>query len=112
MAVVALFCLEIMRVRISGKSELPPPGETREFDASGKMICVGNSEGEFYAVDNFCLHRGAPLGQAGVVVDGKIVCAWHGWAWDAETGRCALNPEVRIRVYPVTIADDEVFVDV
>lgn len=99
-------------VRIAAASELPPPGEAREFDAGGTMICVVNDGGEISAVDNQCLHRGAPLGQGGVVVEGKLICPWHAWAWDPRTGACAFNPDVRLRVYPIKVEGDDVLVEV
>src|ERR1051326_1300488 len=99
-------------VRIAAKSELPPPGETREFAAGGTTICVVNDGGEICALDNQCLHRGAPLGQGGVVAEGTLICPWHAWAWNPRTGACGHNPEVRLHVYPVRIEGDDVLVEI
>ena len=98
-------------IRIAAKSELPPVGETREFDAAGRMICVANDNGEFRALDNTCLHHGAPLGQAGVVLDGKVICAWHAWAYDTQTGACGHDPTRRLHTYPVHLEGDDVLVE-
>jgi nitrite reductase/ring-hydroxylating ferredoxin subunit len=41
--------------------------------------------------------------------DGEIVrCAWHGWEFDIATGRALVDPHVRARTYPVTVADGNV----
>jgi nitrite reductase (NADH) small subunit len=99
-------------IRIAAKSELPPVGQVREFDAAGRMICVANVDGEIRALDNTCLHHGAPLGQAGVVLDGKVICAWHAWAYDTQTGACGQDPTRRLRTHPVRIDGDDVFVEI
>ena len=52
-----------------------------------KVFCVANIDGTYSAMDNVCVHRGGSLGQ-GVVLDGKVVCPWHGWMYDVRNGRC------------------------
>ena len=99
-------------IRIAAKSELPPPNETRDFDAAGRMICVANVDGEFRAMDNTCLHHGAPLGQGGIVADGRVICPWHAWAWDPHTGVCGHDPTRRLRTYPLHLEGDDVLVEV
>jgi nitrite reductase (NADH) small subunit len=92
-------------------SELPGEGEAREFECSGgRMVCVAKVKGEILAMDNVCVHRGGPLGQ-GMIEHGKIVCPWHGWAYDPKSGAATHNPSARVKVYPVRIVGDEVRVD-
>src|SRR3954468_8405887 len=98
-------------VRIAGKAELPPPGEAREFACGDKMVCVANVGGEITALDNVCMHRGGPLGQGRIEGD-KIVCPWHGWAFDARTGQVGHNASAKIPTYPITVEGDDVLVDV
>ena len=97
--------------RIASKSELPAPGQAREFTVGGKIICVANVEGEYSAMDNVCLHRGGPLGQ-GMVEDGKIVCPWHGWQYDPKSGEAVHNPSAKIAVYPVKVDSEDVLVEI
>src|SRR5260370_29224221 len=87
-------------VKIAAKSELPSPGEAREFTCGDKMICVANIDGTLTAMDNVCLHRGGPLGQ-GVVDGGKVICPWHGWEDDGKTGEVSHNPAAKVEVYPI-----------
>ena len=91
-------------------SELPAPNEAKEFACGGQTLCVANVNGEIRAMDNVCLHNGGPLGQ-GVIEGGKVVCPWHGWAWDPKTG-AAHVPGVKVVVYPVKVENGEVFVEV
>jgi nitrite reductase (NADH) small subunit len=97
-------------VRIASKSELPPPGEAREFSCGEKMVCVANVAGTISAMDNVCLHRGGPLGQ-GVIDGDKIICPWHGWQFNATTGEAAHNPAAKVKVYAIKVEGDDVVIE-
>ncbi len=100
-----------MWTKIATKSDLPAEGEAREFTLGDKVICVANVDGAFSAMDNVCVHRGGPLGQ-GVVLDGKIVCPWHGWMYDPRTGVPNVNPNLRVAVYPLKLDGEDVLIEV
>jgi nitrite reductase (NADH) small subunit len=96
-------------VKLTSVSELPPPDEAREFEVNGKVICVANTGEGCAAMDNVCVHRGGPLGQ-GVVEGNKVICPWHGWTFDANTGACVHNADARVTVYPLKIEGDDVLI--
>lgn len=94
-------------IKIASVSELPEEGEAREFAVADKMFCVANVNGEYRALDNMCPHRGGALGQG--IVDGRhIVCAWHGWQIDTETGLAVQNRAVGVKLYELKIEGNEV----
>ena len=93
------------------KSELPPADEAKEFACGAKTICIANVNGVYSAMDNVCLHRGGPLGQ-GMIEGGKLVCPWHGWAWDTKTGVAAQDPSMKVAVYPLKIEGGDVLVEI
>jgi nitrite reductase (NADH) small subunit len=97
--------------KLADESELPGPGEAREFALDGKDICVANVNGTICAIDNVCLHMGGPLGQ-GYVEGAKIVCPWHGWEYDAQTGQLGHDPKSKLQVYPIKVENREVLVDI
>ena len=51
-------------IKIATRADLPEPGEAKEFTVGEKIICVANVDGTLSAMDNVCVHRGGPLGQA------------------------------------------------
>ena len=97
-------------VKIAAQSELPGVNEVKEIPRGDMTICVANVNGEICAMENTCLHRGGPLGQ-GVIENGKIICPWHGWAWDPKTGQAG-PPDAKIAVYPVKIENGDVLIDI
>jgi nitrite reductase (NADH) small subunit len=97
--------------KLTTQSELPPVNEAKEFSCGDKEICIANVNGTISAMDNVCLHQGGPLGQ-GMIEDGKVVCPWHGWAWDPTTGAAAHNPNAKVALYPIKTENGDVMVEI
>ncbi|MFN3477365.1 MAG: Rieske (2Fe-2S) protein [Candidatus Methylomirabilales bacterium] len=87
-----------------------PPGEGMVIEIDGKEIALFNVEGVFYALENICPHRGGPLGE-GFLEGAVVTCPWHGWKFDATTGRSPVNPRVGVRSYPVKVEGEDILVE-
>ena len=73
-------------------------------------IALYKYEGDFYALDNTCLHRGGQLGDG--TMDGpNVICPLHGWDYDVKTGVSRYEPKERIECYPVKVEGDNVMID-
>jgi nitrite reductase (NADH) small subunit len=96
--------------KLTTQSELPAVNTAKEFSCGNKEICIANVNGSYSALDNICLHQGGPLGQ-GVIEDGKVVCPWHGWAWDPASGAAAHNPNAKIAVYAIKMENGAVLIE-
>jgi nitrite reductase (NADH) small subunit len=99
-----------MLVRLGKLAEMPEEGEAREIIVGEQVFCVANVYGELRAMDNTCPHRGGALGQ-GIVEGRHIVCAWHGWQFDTESGHSMQNAALGIKTYPVKVEGDEVLIE-
>jgi len=66
---------------------------------NGDEVAVFNVGGEYYAIENFCPHKGAPLSD-GLLCGHVVECSLHGWQFDVRTGECLTVPE-RIKTYKV-----------
>ena len=87
-----------------------PSGEGIVVEVEGKKIALFQNDGEFYATDNTCVHRGGPLGE-GLLEGTTVVCPWHGWEFDVSSGACLTNPKAKIKVYPTRVEGDDLLVD-
>ena len=112
---------------VVGRVEDLPPGSVTIVSRGKFGIGVFNVGGTFYALTNYCLHRGAPLcrGQVtGMVVAGDqpyesrmvrvgefLRCPWHGWEFEISTGCAVAYPEKAIRTYPVRVEDGTVILE-
>jgi nitrite reductase (NADH) small subunit len=98
-------------VKLTTQSDLPATNEAKEFSCGNKEICIANVNGSYSAMDNVCLHQGGPLGQ-GVIENGKVVCPWHGWEWDPQTGEAAHSARAKVTVYPLKIENGDVLIEI
>jgi len=93
-------------VRICSESELPPEGEVGEFTIQGRPLCVARIGGAVAVLDGTCPHEGGPLG-GGIVEDGRVVCPWHGYAFDVHTGATEQDTDLKAEVLESSLADGE-----
>ncbi len=110
-----------------------PPGERKiVVPLRGRAgIGVFNVKGDFYALRNICPHKRGPLctGEltgrveadappsghaAGMTVEGDgelLRCPWHQWPFEIATGRCLVDPKVRVKTYPVRVVGNDIVVE-
>jgi len=112
-------------------SEIPEGGGV--LAAAGDVeLGVFRVDGQLVAYENRCMHQGGPVCTGEIMgryeqvlnADGTIagerfdeaeshlVCPWHGWEYDLASGRCAADRRFRLRRYPVTLKDGDVYVTV
>lgn len=81
-----------------------PQGSSKTIELpEGRELALYNVNGEFYATENFCPHKGAPLAD-GNLCEHVIECGLHGWQFDVRTGECLTVTE-KIETYEVFVAD-------
>ncbi len=90
-------------------TEFPETGG-REFTVGDRVIAVFRNGDEFWALDGICPHAGGPLAE-GVVTGHIVTCPWHGWQFDASTGRHCLSAQIRQQKFAVQIQDGLVMVE-
>jgi len=75
----------------------------------GEKIAVFREGAKIYAVANACRHQGGPLGE-GRILDGCIVCPWHGYQYRPEDG-CSPPPFTeKVPTYRTRMRDGRVLV--
>jgi len=88
---------------VGGIDDLRPGACIRFALPGGDELAVYNVNGEYYATENFCPHRGALLSD-GALCGHIIECGLHGWQFDVRSGEC-LTVRETIRTYQVRIED-------
>jgi len=88
-----------------GRAEDVPEGRAATVEIKGgRELALFHAGGRFYAVDNFCPHRGAPLAE-GPLSGTTVECDWHGWRFDLRTGACLNRPDSPVATYEVVVED-------
>lgn len=98
-------------VKVAKTNELEP-GQARRVEVHGKRIALFNVDGNFYALDDACTHRGGPLSE-GAIAGEQVTCLWHGSKFNIRTGE-VVGPPARQGVarYSVRVTGTDIEVEV
>ena len=86
-------------------------GQGRSVRLQDRTVAVFRQAERIYVVDDECPHVGASLAN-GWVEEGQVVCSFHGWKFDLQTGACLTCPGRPVRTYPVRIEAGMVHIEV
>ncbi len=76
----------------------------------GREFAIFNLNGQFYALDGLCPHRGGSLG-AGTLEGDRLFCPMHGWEFEVKTGACVTNPARPVRRYSARVENGQIEID-
>ncbi len=87
-------------------------GQARRVEVHGKRLALFNVDGNFYALDDTCTHRGGPLSE-GAIAGEQVTSPWHGARFNIRTGD-VLGPPARQAVarYSVRVTGTDIEVEV
>ena len=89
-----------------------PPGEMMIVEVDGVEVAIANVDGEYFAFNNSCTHRGGPLGE-GILTGDVVECPFHAGQFNVRTGQVVAQPPVDpVQTYPVQIEGEEIRVAV
>ncbi len=95
-----------------GPAEEIPPGSSKVVEVNGQVVAIFNLEGTYYAIDNVCPHQGGPLGEGYLEENGVVTCPWHSWNFDIRTGQSPMDPDLKVRCFPVRVENGQVIVQI
>jgi len=97
-------------VKVITTGELAP-GNGMVVEIGGRPVALFNVGGQFYALDNICVHRGGPLGEGYVdSANLTVQCPWHGWVYSLVNGASPVNSMARVEKFEVKVEGDDVLV--
>jgi nitrite reductase/ring-hydroxylating ferredoxin subunit len=116
-------------IRVGHVSDLVD-GQRLLVTLDGRDVFVFERDGRLHAFENMCRHMGGPVGEGNLI--GKVeavlddngalvrerfstteihlVCPWHGWEYDIETGECAANRRIKLRRYEAVQRGEDIYV--
>ncbi len=78
---------------------------------NGTPLCVGNADGQLFAVRDECPHSGFPLSNGTLLAGGRLECGWHGAQFDCRTGAVLEGPaDDPLERHEVRIAEHGIWV--
>jgi nitrite reductase/ring-hydroxylating ferredoxin subunit/DMSO/TMAO reductase YedYZ heme-binding membrane subunit len=76
---------------------------------SGERVAVFRYDGRISAISNVCQHQNGPLGE-GRIVNGCVVCPWHGYEYAPDTGASPPPFTERVPTFDVRVVAGRVLV--
>jgi nitrite reductase/ring-hydroxylating ferredoxin subunit len=98
----------VSEVKVGLLSDIPDGG-MQPLDIDGTCLVLCRSGNNLHVVEGVCPHRGAQLSQ-GQLEGTALVCPWHDWAFDVETGCGLTNPMSNLKTYEVMVRDGQIYV--
>ncbi|MFQ5504741.1 MAG: nitrite reductase small subunit NirD [Planctomycetota bacterium] len=90
-------------------SEIPEQGGAAKVIHETELALFRSGD-RVFCLEDSCPHRGAALSE-GTIMDGEIVCPWHGWRYQLEDGECTTLPGSQsARCFEVKVEDGRVWV--
>ncbi|MEZ4887203.1 MAG: Rieske 2Fe-2S domain-containing protein [Chitinophagales bacterium] len=80
-----------------------------EISIDGKRLYLTYFKGSYYAGEQRCPHAGALLTQGWLNGDGDIVCPYHRFCFDLETGKNTDGEGFYVQTYPVEVRENGIF---
>jgi len=97
-------------VRVASIDQIPV-GQGALLDVGGVTLALFNAGGgRYHATSPLCPHEDGPLSEGWLEGD-AVVCPWHGFDFELETGRCRVDEGLTISVYPVRVTGADIEVD-
>ncbi len=81
------------------------------FRIDGRQIAIFDTPRGILACNNRCPHEGYPLREGTLDENCLLTCNWHNWKFDLETGENQRDGD-RLRIFPVEVRDDAVWVEI
>lgn len=102
-----------------------PPGTRKIVSVGSKEIGIFNVNDTFHAILNICPHAFAPICNGRI--EGRVtsngphdlqydatptllMCPWHLWEFDLETGGCLVDRKMKLKKYPVEVRGGDIFI--
>lgn len=116
---------------VIGQTDEFEDGERKVVEIEGRKIGVIRKNGGFHAYLNWCPHQGGPVCEGPITGQTKgsydrenleedlewseddqvLVCPWHSWEFDLETGENLPDRSVKLPTFPTRVEDGDVIVE-
>ena len=83
----------------------------KKIKAGNKYICLVGYNGDIFALSAKCPHAGGDL-SAGWCHDGKLVCPFHRYSYNLQTGKGSDGQNDYINTYPVEVKGKDIYIGI
>ncbi len=88
---------------------LHQPDFIRQIEVKGKKFCAVKHEARIIVTQAYCPHAGAGL-SGGACKNGVLICPFHRYEYDLNTGRGAKGQGDYIEIYATEVRNEGIYV--
>ncbi|WP_187264346.1 Rieske (2Fe-2S) protein [Pontibacter beigongshangensis] len=88
-----------------------PLRQTRLLAVAGKEICLAHTAAGFVAIQDACPHMGSSLSRGNINYLNEIVCPWHSYRYNLQSGKECDYRTRNATIYPLEVREDGVFIE-
>jgi 3-phenylpropionate/trans-cinnamate dioxygenase ferredoxin subunit len=96
-------------IKLSELEILPDDDFVKSVQVNKKRICLIKTEDRWFATQAKCPHAGADLSQ-GWCKNGKLICPFHRYEYDLQSGNGSPGQDDYIDTYPLQIRQDGIYI--
>src|SRR4051812_47426893 len=89
-------------VEVGSLDDIPSRGARCVNTPAGRIAVFRTAEGQVFAIEDHCPHKGGPLSQ-GIVHGSSVTCPLHNWVISLESGKAQGADEGCVRTIPIKI---------
>lgn len=98
-------------IDIGGIDEIPRRGARVVRTPFGPVAIFLTADGNLFAIEDRCPHRGGPLSQ-GIVHSNAVTCPLHNWVISLETGEAQGADTGCVKRLPLRVDADRILIDI
>jgi len=88
-----------------------PEGGAKTVEVKGKQVAVFNVDGNYFAIDGQCSHRGGSISE-GTRNGNVVICPLHRATFDITSGKVLSPPATRdLTSYKVRVQGDDIQIE-
>lgn len=82
------------------------------LDVEGRAICFAHTPAGFFALDDACPHLGHTLSRGTTNYLNEVVCPWHSYRYNLESGKECEYRTRNAERHPVELRNDGVYIGI
>ncbi|MEM7367826.1 MAG: Rieske 2Fe-2S domain-containing protein [Bacteroidota bacterium] len=82
-----------------------------QLKIEGKKLCLIRCRGAWFVLSDKCSHQGGPLSKGFLNEKEEVVCPWHRFAFDPQTGQSESGGYF-VKTYPLIEEGGQLYVEI
>jgi nitrite reductase/ring-hydroxylating ferredoxin subunit len=89
-----------------------PLRKLQQIIVGGKTLCFAHTPNGFFALEDVCPHLGYSLSKGTTNYLNEVICPWHSYRYNLDTGReCEFRTKNAL-LYPVDVREEGIYIGI